>query len=322
MTRSDVGNLEGRPAVGRRTWLCLAGAAALWGIARGGELEQGDRQDPSKGGPSDDELEGALAEARKVTTRPLVTVRSAHFQAVGDASEDFMKQVLLECEGTALDFLRYYRSQGFEVQLPERRMTLVVLADKEAFLKTVREAPANVAGMYSYATNVITFYDRRNVRGSEVRAGRINMITVSHETTHQLTFNTGMLNRKGDVPKCIVEGLAVYGEVRSAAGHNEPGRIHHGRLDELATVMRFRKWLAMSEVLAQDKKVSYPQSWLLVHFLMKHADRLPQFRAYLKTIYPRTDNHHRLEDARAHLGDLDLLDRELQRYAIRLQRSV
>ena len=51
---------------------------------------------------------------------------------------------------------------------------------------------------------------------------------------------------------------------------------------------------------------------------MKHADRLPQFRAYLKTIYQRTDRNHRLEDARAHLGDLVLLDRELFRYGIEL----
>ena len=51
------------------------------------------------------------------------------------------------------------------------------------------------------------------------------MITLSHEATHQLTFNTGLLNRKGDVPMCIAEGLAVYGEIRSGPGRNEPGRI-------------------------------------------------------------------------------------------------
>jgi hypothetical protein len=55
---------------------------------------------------------------------------------------------------------------------------------------------------------------------------------------------------------------------------------------------------------------------------MKEPEFSPKFRDYIKSIQSRTKADHRLEDAQAHLGDLDVLDRDLRRYAIRLQRSL
>src|SRR5262249_44019053 len=37
-----------------------------------------------------------------------------------------------------------------------------------------------------------------------------NISTVMHEVAHQLSFNCGMLNREGDVPFWLAEGLACY----------------------------------------------------------------------------------------------------------------
>ena len=67
--------------------------------------------------------------------------------------------------------------------------------------------------------------------------------------------------------------------------------------------------------------LAYAQGWLLVYYLMKTPVRLPQFQAYLKTIYTRTDKNHRYDDAEKHFGDLDRLDQDLRREAIRLQRE-
>ena len=320
MKRCDVGSGLWQQALGRRAWLRLAGAAALAGISRGVESDPATMHDPPARGPAEEELEQAKAAARKVTSGTLGTVQSAHFQAVGDATEPYMNQMLLDCERIALDFLWYYRSVGFQVQRPDRRLTLIIFRDEKPFFKILPDAPKNAVGVYRRDTNFFVFYDLRNARRVDSRAGRMNAITFAHETTHQLTFNTGLLNRKGDVPKCIAEGLAMYGEVPNSSGHYDPGRILYGRLRQVAAIRGAGKWVAAAELLSDDKKAqkSYDQSWLLVHFLMKHADRLPQFRAYLKTIYQRTDRNHRLEDARAHLGDLVLLDRELFRYGIEL----
>jgi hypothetical protein len=55
---------------------------------------------------------------------------------------------------------------------------------------------------------------------------------------------------------------------------------------------------------------------------MKDQDALPRFRLYLQAIAKRNKPDHRLEDAQAHLGDLDQLDRDLRQYAVRIQLSV
>jgi hypothetical protein len=49
---------------------------------------------------------------------------------------------------------------------------------------------------------------------------------------------------------------------------------------------------------------------------------LPRFREYLKAIAARTKPTDRLADAQTHLGDLDVLDRDLKRYQVRLQLSI
>jgi hypothetical protein len=41
----------------------------------------------------------------------------------------------------------------------------------------------------------------------------------------------------------------------------------------------------------------------------------------LKTISKRTDKNHRYDDAEKHFGNLDRLDQDLRREAIRLQRE-
>ena len=87
----------------------------------------------------------------------------------------------------------------------------------------------------------------------------------------------------------------------------------------------------VSDLLADDRAwygndpdrmtLGYAESWLLVYHLMTNPERLPQFRAYLEPLRGRKDKNHRLDDARAHFGDLDRLDQELRQAAIKLQRA-
>ena len=67
--------------------------------------------------------------------------------------------------------------------------------------------------------------------------------------------------------------------------------------------------------------LAYAESWLLVYHLMKEPDLLPKFRDYLKAIRPRRDPKNRLDDARAYLGDLDQLDKDLRRLSIKLLKT-
>jgi hypothetical protein len=103
-------------------------------------------------------------------------------------------------------------------------------------------------------------------------------------------------------------------------------------MDDLARIQRRLPWIPVRELIGDDSilragnslriMLGYAQSWLLVHYLIKDPQALPRFRNYLHAIAPRVKASRRIEDAQANLGDLDQLDQELRRYAIRLQLSL
>ncbi len=214
--------------------------------------------------------------------------------------------------------------------LPDRRLTVLVFRDERPFLRFAEHAIPGTVGVYSRSSNSLALFDFRNVPMSPNAAGQSNMETLTHEATHQLTFNTGLLERKADIPKSVVEGLAMYCERRRFVGRNEPGQANLRRLDELAHLRRREPWISAEELLTDDRAcfrrtgdrllLAYSESWLLVYHLMNDPDRLLQFRGYLAAIRGRTDPKRRLEDARAHFGDLTRLDGELRQQAIRLQQ--
>jgi hypothetical protein len=281
--------------------------------------------------PRDEEFLATERSVRKATRQPLRHVVSEHFRAIGDASESFMNLVLTDCEAVALDYLDYYRAKGFEVTMPDRQMTVVVFIDERPFIRFGPDMPPQVSGLYRRTENCLVLFDFRNVPMRQSRAGRSNMQTLAHEATHLLNFNTGLLNRKGDAPRSVIEGLATFSEVRRASGRTPPGQVNHMRLDDLAHVQRRHEWIPVQRLLGSDKAafgntvdevlLAYAQSWFLVYHLMTKPDRLSQFRAYLKAILVRLDDTHRLDDAQKHFGDLAKLDKEVRQAAIELQRT-
>jgi hypothetical protein len=319
-------------AVDRRAWLR---GAATWAIATGGHIasDRPARADEDRArADAAEELRRAEARARKVTTRPLSMLQSAHYQAIGDASEPFIKLTLADCEKMAADFIQHFRSRGFDVKLPGPRLTVIVFRDERPFLKLAENTPPGTMGFYSLSANWLALFDFRNVPMNPHGPGQTNMETLTHEATHQLTFNTGLLARQSDIPLSIIEGLAMYCERRRLFGRNEPGQPNLRRLEELAHIRRREPWIAVAELLGDDRAcfrrtgdrllLSYAESWLLVYHLMSDPARLPQFRAYLDVLRTRTDSARRLEDARAHFGDLARLDGELRQEAVRLQQAL
>jgi hypothetical protein len=316
--------------VDRRTW--LTGALTTWiGVScRAGERGQS---------RADDDRERRAVEeiAAKAGLPTFSTTRTRHFLGIGDASDRFRSLTLQDCEAVAADYLDYYQSRGFKVAMPATRLTVIILADhrslaafhangrsQESLTQATRDQP--IPCHYNSRTNRLVVFDQRSTVMS--RAGMENSRVIAHETTHQLTFNTGLLNRHGDVPRCIGEGLAVYSELRKATGRTAPGQLNRGQLATLAAGRRMGHWYPAAHLLADDRlflgihrKLAYAGAWLLIDYLMKDQSRLERFRAYLEAIRPRIDPEQRLDDAEKHLGDLDGLDRNLQDYAVRLIRT-
>lgn len=268
-------------------------------------------------------------------------LRSKHYQAVGDASDVFMRSILGDCEQLAVDYLKHFEQRGFEVVAPDRSLILVLFRDDRSFgrffgMPSLPEAAskgigAQMTGAYDRSSNLLNVFDWRNVPMAS-RSSHRNVQTVAHEGTHQLTFNTSLLNRSGDAPTAVIEGLGTYGEPRKVIGPSALGRINVRRLDELAKYRRVVDWIPLRELIADDAVLreglvakvvlAYAQSWLLVHFLMHDPEWTPRFRDYLAAIRPRQAPTRRIEDATEHLGDLDALDRALKAYSIRLLRSM
>jgi hypothetical protein len=328
----------GLPDIDRRSWLVRAasGAAALAGVAASTTAVRA-IQEAKKDAPESaaTELERAMSRVRAATKLSVQTTTSEHYQALGDASEAFMNIALGDCELIAQDFLDYYRAKGFQVKPPQQRMTVVAFRDDRPFLdfarKSLGKVPPNVTGFYSRLQNYLVLYDSRNVPASERGGALQNMKNLAHEATHQLSFNTGLLNRKGDTPAAISEGLACYGETRRLRGRSEPGLLNSDRLNSVAHIQRRTKWISTPDLFTDDSPAAggnldrmqlfYGQSWILIYTLMKSTERLPEFQAYLKTIFPRVDKKNRLTDAANSFGNLDRLDQELRREAVRLQKE-
>ncbi len=320
--------------VNRRDWLRLAGRAAVgFGILERCNNFAIGADDPKSGAgeTAAQEIRRAEAIVQKVTNHEIHTFQSAHYQALGDASETFIKLTLADCEQVALDYLKHYRDKGFDIKLPDRRLILIVFEDERPFLKYAGRVPPGLAGFYSQRTNWLALFDFRNTPMMTVAAGQDNRETVTHEATHQLNFNSGVLERSGDAPHWISEGLAMYGERRKLRGPSEPGQINQRRLIELAHSRRRVEWIPVTNLVTEkpnwygglpaQRTLGYAESWLLVYHLMTDPVRLPQLRAYLQTLRGRKDQLHRLDDAKSHFGDLEQLDQELRQESVKLLRA-
>src|SRR5262245_36544618 len=175
-----------RASMDRRTWMRIVSGSvmALGGMqwrVRAGQAAEDTNADEVK------ELRLAEERARKTTERPLLTLKSAHYQAIGDASEAFIKLTLSDCEKMATDYINHFRSKGFDVKLPARRLTLIVFRDERPFLRLAEKTPPGTMGFYSLASNWLALFDFRNMPMYPYASGQTNMETLTHEATHQLS---------------------------------------------------------------------------------------------------------------------------------------
>jgi hypothetical protein len=310
------------PGLSRRRWLKGAVlvypglALPAWGQA------------PSRS--SDDASEQVIIDrvqetAQKAGLGPLSHKTSEHFLGLGDASPRFQSQALLQvCEPLSKAFLAHFGQRGFPVALPRRRMTVVTLKDDASYRAYIGQNPGEaVGGHYDVETDQLVVFD------FGVGQDQANLFTLVHETTHMLSFNTGLLSRQADVPACISEGLATYVERWRPGDRRGIGATNTPRLQVLIDAGADEvPWIPLTRLVADDglfdksetAQLAYAESWLLVHRLMTPAWR-PKFQAYLAGL-PKAGaaQQVRVEHAEARLGSLRALDHEIKRHAKDLLR--
>jgi hypothetical protein len=312
----------------RRNW--LLGTAALLGVARF------HRAAPARAADGGEAVADRVVQrVRKAGLAPVGRSTTEHYLGIGDAPEDHRAEALKLCESLSAAYLEHFHDKQFPVAMPSERLCVVILKDLASYKAFLGEDPgAGVGGHYDIDPNWLVIFDFRT--GGSLPKGanleRINTFALVHEAMHQLTYNTGLLDRKGDVPVAVSEGLAMYAELWRPGGRSVLGMTSKPRLRAIVDRAREGKdeiWIPVDRLLIEDalfdnaatRPLADGEAWVLVHYHLKTTAALPRFRAYLDAIRSRRDPTRRLADAREHLGELDRLNSALRRHATRLIRG-
>lgn len=318
------------PEVSRRFWLAgsllgLAGAVMPLRTAIARQEKAGESAGDSA------EIAQVQAIAAKAGLGQFSSSHRAHFLGIGDANARFRTDALNICEALAPAFVQHFNSngRGFKLTMPQNRLTVITLNSAEsykAFCKaSIGEEPAAlVGGHYDLDTNRLVMFDFRP-EGEEAGVvndpTRVNRMTLVHEATHMLCFNTGLLSRQSGVPDWVSEGLATYVEL----WRDKRSRIGEPNVPWLSCVKDAKRngtTISLADLIASDEsfddkstaQVAYGESWLLVHYLMKSPQQLPKFRSYLAGLSSEEAASNRLEYAEKHLGKLEKLSVDLDRH--------
>lgn len=286
---------------------------------------------------------------KKHKLAPMARYDGKRFTAVGNASETFMNQRVRQCEYFYDLFYYHFAHKGFNLRHPSERLMLAVFDHPDGFEAYMgQKMPVGITGIYHPLSNRLVLYDLNANRGLVAQKNQalkaadrigsplirskvvqtiekeigdisndLNLTTTVHEAAHQMSFNCGLLNRHGDVPLWLAEGLACYCEATEKGEWQAIGTVNSARVGDLA---RAKGAFLSLEKLFQETwrdtsqvSLGYAQSWALFRMLLQ--ERPHAMQAYLALIYPRRTPDHHITDFRQSFGpDLALLEYRYQQY--------
>jgi hypothetical protein len=137
------------------------------------------------------------------------------------------------------------------------------------------------------ARDIVRFADTIQLL-TEVSRENSDIEVVSHEATHHMAGNTGLMPADAPVPVWAAEGLATYFESPKDAAWSGIGAVNKERLNWYRGLRRDRThsnidFIVSDQIFsraATDEGTlhAYGQSWALTHFLMdRHFDKLVEW---------------------------------------------
>jgi hypothetical protein len=161
---------------------------------------------------------------------------------------------------------------------------------------------------------------------------------VTHEATHQLAANSGLLDRQKFQVRWAHEGLASYFESPKEATWAGIGTVNEQRLGYYRILERDPEHSSI-EFVVTDKifdyagsnfgvQAAYGQAWALTHFLMdEHMPGLMKFYKEMgvddfETVRDEAWRQKILTTFRQCIGDLDQLELEWRSYMRRLKTDI
>ncbi len=256
-----------------------------------------------------------------------------HFLGIGNVPPDYRSEALRLCDSFAREFIAHFREVGFKLELPARRMVVVLLKDAADFRAYIGDTREATGGQYDLDTNQLVVFDARSLQAELKAQGsdpeRVNTFKLVHETAHMLSYNTGLFPTGRDIPVAISEGLATYSEFWSPQrGRAAFGRFNDPRLRSLEDDEQGIGWIPVAKLLSDDDifnddkaaAMAYAESWLLVRYLLRQPGKLPKLKAYLAGLPKQDSGASRESYATSALGPLKQLDQDIRGYGRQVRK--
>ncbi|MFO0012332.1 MAG: DUF1570 domain-containing protein [Planctomycetota bacterium] len=265
---------------------------------------------------------------------------------------------------------------GILLPCPEERLKVVLFGDEQDYQRFSTQLDASLGsalGYWSPSNNIAVFFDQgttqrmralqqvstalqrqkvlaRGTAASKETAHLANTLellvkiireeddieVVSHEATHQLAGNTGLMPRDKIAMRWAHEGLASYFETSSDAGWGGIGAVNQGRLKGYRRVssdpQRAPLELLVSDLLfdkaadGRERSDAYGQAWALTHFLME--TRSEALIEYYRTISELSQSEQGIQRGelvdrfRECFGDLRSLESQWHQYMAGLKTDI
>jgi hypothetical protein len=274
---------------------------------------------------------------------------SEHFTALSTADDDFIIKRLNNCELMYDMFYHHFPKKGFVLHKPATKLMVAIFDSQTGFDAYVGERVPFV-GLYHRITNRLVVYDlglnrdflamkhraEDQARGVPTDMERVrsietvhrwakefrtdqNIATIMHEVAHQLSFNSGMLDRDADIPMWLAEGMACYCEATEHGAWQGMGESDPDQLRTLVAAQGRR--IPLREMLSSDEwrmrdlgtlALGYAQSWALFKLLMEEQPH--HLAAYCALVSSRRAGGLRFNDFAKIFEDYPRLELRYEQY--------
>ncbi len=265
-------------------------------------------------------------------------------------------------EATSKSFASYFSRRNFKLDKFETPLVTIVFPTQKEFLaysgQDMVKNTQGLRGYYSPTSNRVALYMEQSAPAVKSFVGDMGeplapfsrlthygaaqaeggfRDTLTHETTHQLGFNSGLHSRLGDDPTWIIEGLAMLFE----GDANRDDTRQQTTVAQRMNRERFIWFREFSQIRRQPKSLeefvttnalfstntldAYSEAWALTFFLAE--TRSSNLSGYLKKLANRTELGEytpmkRLNDFKASFGkDIPHLESQYLRFMKELESA-
>lgn len=251
-------------------------------------------------------------------TAPRV-METPHFRLIHDDTSEWAQQTGVVLESVYRRFYVTFQAGGFDVQEPVERLTWICFPAAQSFDVYARNEDgfdASRLGLYySARTNRVAFF-RELAEGNAFP----DLLALSHEGAHQLSYNSGLLVRGATHPAWVTEGLATnfeYSQPHDAQkassgldGLRQKTLLEAKQDNRLVPLAQFVTMTQFRPGAEMDVRDLYAQAQGFFQFLL--AERPAAFKSYLKRMADkgvgRRAEAELLEEFVAEFGSPELLE--------------